>query len=123
MRWGQDELRQGVRFSGVALCEGHVAVAAVDGAAVTSGLLSSNAVTLRLLHDPEKRQLYSATLTVSLATDGPREKLLQNQALLAEFLKEFAPGFKESEVWAADSIRQLIGRYRGPAFGSRRGRL
>jgi hypothetical protein len=81
-----------------------------DGAFLSTGVAAGNAAAMKLTHDAEKRQVYSLVLTVSLAADAPRERLAQNQQLVVDYLRQFAPGFKEPEAWLADSIRQLAGK-------------
>jgi hypothetical protein len=81
-----------------------------DGVFLSSGVASGNAAAMKLTHDADKRQVYSIVLTVSLAADGPKERLAQNQKLVMDYLRQFASGLKEPEACLADSMRQLGGK-------------
>jgi hypothetical protein len=81
-----------------------------DGTAAWSATSSANAATVRVTHDREKRRVYAATLTVSLATDAPKEKLGENLQLVIAFLRAFAPGVKDAESRANNLVNQLANK-------------
>ena len=81
-----------------------------DGTAAWSATSSANAATVRVTHDREKRRVYTATLTVSLATDAPKEKLGENLQLVTAFLRAFAPGVKDTESRANGLVGQLANK-------------
>jgi hypothetical protein len=87
-----------------------VAVALGDGAFLSSGVAPASAAAMKLMHDGDRRQVYSVVLSVSLAADAPKERLTHNRQLLMDFLGRFAPGLKEPDAFVADSIRQLAGK-------------
>ena len=82
----------------------------------TTGLLAANAVRMRIVHDQAHECVYSATLAASLATGAPPDKLAENKALIAEFLRTFAPDFKDVDAVIAaapslagqDASRKLV---------------
>lgn len=81
-----------------------------DDNVLGTGVLAANADTLRLLFDHDKERLYSATLTVSLAPDAPPQQMRENLDLVANYLKTFAPSFKETDTWTAGTLQELIGK-------------
>ncbi len=80
-----------------------VATAAADGNLLsTYGMQGSNALRIQFVHDKTKERVYSGTLTVSLSTDAPKDKLDENRKAVADFLQTFAPGLKAgTDVLAA----------------------
>ena len=95
-----------------------VQVAPADGAGLlaSTGLLAGNAVRMRVVYDQARERVYSAALAASLATDAPADKLAENRALIAEFLRTFMPGFKDADAVLAgaallagqDAARRLV---------------
>jgi hypothetical protein len=81
-----------------------------DGTVAWSGTAAANAATVRVTHDQEKRRVYAAMLTVSLAADAPKEKLAENLQLVAAFLHAFAPGIKDAEARANRLVAQLANK-------------
>ncbi|MCL2647012.1 MAG: hypothetical protein FWD61_08400 [Phycisphaerales bacterium] len=90
--------------------EGGTTVKNSDGTLTTTAVLPSNAATMRLTHDAEKQRVYSATLMLSLASDGPKAKLAENMQLVNAFVKAIAPASSETEAWIAATIKQLSGK-------------
>ncbi len=46
---------------------------------------AGNAATVRVTHDRKKQRVYAATLSVSLAADGPKERVAENVVLAGAF--------------------------------------
>ena len=87
-----------------------------QGAVAWTANSAANAATVRITHDSKKEKVYSATLTVSLATDGPKDKLVENTQLVGEFITAFAPGMPNGAEKTARIIEQL--RRRMPPSGT-----
>lgn len=85
--------------------------AGVDDAVVISGMRVANAASLRVVHDARKERVYSGTLT--LALEGPREKVAENTALAVEFMRVFAPSCEKPDAAVAAAVAQLAGKGRG----------
>jgi hypothetical protein len=83
----------------------------IDDAVVVSGMRVANAASLRVVHDQAKERVYSGTLT--LALEGPRDKVAENTHLAAEFLRVFAPSCEKPEATLAAAVAQLTGKGRG----------
>jgi hypothetical protein len=75
----------------------------------STGLLAANAVRMSFVHDASRERVYGATLAASLAADAPPDKLAENRALIAEFLRTFAPDFKDADA-AIAATAQLVGQ-------------
>jgi hypothetical protein len=80
-----------------------------DGTVAWSATSGANAATVRVTHDREKRRVYAATLTVSLAADAPKEKLDENRGLIVAFLQDFAAGNGDAAK-VNRMIQQLAGK-------------
>jgi hypothetical protein len=78
-----------------------------DGTFTWSAASAANAATVRITHDREKSRVYSATLAVSLAPDGPKDKLAENLQLVTAFLRSFAPGLKNAAARATHVVNEL----------------
>jgi hypothetical protein len=78
-----------------------------EGLVTSTGALPANAVTMKFVHDRAQERVYSATLTVSLAADAPREKLAENRLIIGAFLAAFAPGLKDADAVVAGATGQL----------------
>ncbi len=61
------------------------------------------------MHDKAKERVYAATLGVSLAADTPQDTRSENAALVALFIKTFAPSFKNPEPSLTAVTTQLGG--------------
>jgi hypothetical protein len=95
-------------------------VALSDGVIASSAAKPSNAATFRLLHDAAKERVFTGTLTVSLAPDGPRDKLAENQALVLQFLRTFAPSVDKPEDLMAAALAHITPKAGGlPGPGER----
>jgi hypothetical protein len=86
----------------------HNALAAAPAAGgepwiATTGLLVANAVRMQIVHDRAREVVYGALLAASLAADAPPDKLAENKALIADFLRTFAPDFKDAGAVIAAS--------------------
>ena len=78
-----------------------------DGIFISSAASPANAATIRLVHDRANERLYAATLGISLAADAPQDKLSENTAMVASFIKTFAPAFKNPETSLGAVTTQL----------------
>jgi hypothetical protein len=74
---------------------------------------AAGASTYRFVHDGAHERVYSAALTVSLAADGPRDRLIENTKMVALFLQTFAPAFRGGDEWLAATVRQLAAKDSG----------
>jgi len=79
-----------------------------DGAVVWTAASSANAATVRVVHDRDKQRVYSMTLTVSLATDAPKQKIDENMELVRRFLGAMAPGMKDVDGRVARAVADLV---------------
>ena len=82
---------------------------AQEGLLSTASVLTENALRLRFVHDREKERVYSATLTLSLAIDAPKDKVAANMKFIGDFLREFVPGIKDADALAAAAVAQQAG--------------
>ncbi len=81
-----------------------------DASLITAtAVMAANAVQFRILHDRAQERVYSATLAVSLAADAPRDILAANKALIADYLRVFAPSLKDSAALIG-ATAQLAGQ-------------
>jgi hypothetical protein len=74
---------------------------------------AAGASTYRFVHDGAHERVYSAALTVSLAADGPRDRLVENTKVAVLFLQTFAPAFRSPEEWLSGATRQLAAKDSG----------
>jgi hypothetical protein len=70
---------------------------------------ASNAALFRFTSDASRQRVYDAALSVSLAADGPRDRLLENTKLVQLFLHTFAPAFRDPDAWLDKAVKQLAG--------------
>jgi hypothetical protein len=82
-------------------------LATADGAVVSSAAKPANAATMRIVHDEKRERVYSGVLTVSLAADGPRERVAENERMVGEFLQAFAPSAEKPERLAAEALARV----------------
>ncbi|HVX84192.1 MAG TPA: hypothetical protein VG893_09810 [Terracidiphilus sp.] len=75
----------------------------------TSATRASNAALFRFTSDAPRQRVYDAALTVSLAADGPHDRLVENTRLVQLFLHTFAPAFRDPDAWLNNTVKQLAG--------------
>ena len=63
-----------------------------------TGLLVENAVRTQIVYDQDRQRVYDATLEASLAADAPPGILAENKALIAGFLRTFAPDLQDAQA-------------------------
>jgi hypothetical protein len=84
-----------------------------EGVAITTSALTANAATIRVVHDTQRQRVYAVTLSLSFAADAPKKKLAENQQLVADFVRAFAPGFTAPDGWLSGAVRALTDKGAG----------
>jgi hypothetical protein len=81
-----------------------------EGLRRTLATRAASAARFRFTHDKARDRVYDAALTVSLAADGPRDRLMENTKLVGLFLQTFAPAFRSPDEWLSNAVRQLAAK-------------
>ena len=84
--------------------------AGAPGLFQTTVVSASHAATLQILHNRDKTRVYTARLSVSLASDGPANQLSQNLHLISAYLAVAAPAFHDADAWAPELPHLLAGK-------------